>query len=63
MSKYLELDHIGIILKGEFMEPFGLSMNALAKAINVPANRIHGIIHDILDKIIPFDINGIQIYN
>jgi addiction module HigA family antidote len=47
MSKYLELDHIGIILREEFMEPFGLSMNALAKAIDVPANRIHGIIHGI----------------
>ena len=47
MTKYIELDHVGIILKEEFMEPFGLSMNALAKAINVPANRIHGIIHGI----------------
>ena len=47
MTKYIELDHIGIILKEEFMEPFGLSMNALAKAINVPANRIHGIVHGI----------------
>ena len=47
MSRYIELDHIGIILKEEFMEPFELSMNALAKAINVPANRIHGIIHGI----------------
>ena len=47
MPKYLEIDHIGIILREEFMEPFGLSMNALAKAIDVPANRIHGIIHGI----------------
>lgn len=47
MTKYIELDHIGIILKEEFMEPFGLSMNALAKAIDVPANRIHGVVHGI----------------
>ena len=47
MTKYIEPDHIGIILKEEFMLPFGLSMNALAKAIDVPANRIHGIVHGI----------------
>jgi len=47
MTNYIEPDHIGIILKEEFMEPFGLSMNSLAKAIDVPANRIHGIVHGI----------------
>jgi len=45
MIKYIEPDHIGTILKEEFLDPFDLSMNALAKAINVPANRIHGIVH------------------
>ncbi|MDR2685292.1 MAG: HigA family addiction module antidote protein [Rickettsiales bacterium] len=45
MSKYIEPDHIGTILKEEFMESNGLSMNALANAIGVPANRIHGIVH------------------
>lgn len=45
MSNYINLDHIGIILKEEFMEPLGLSMNALANAIGVPANCIHGIVH------------------
>ncbi|MCL2293271.1 MAG: HigA family addiction module antitoxin [Spirochaetes bacterium] len=43
----MELDHIGTILKEEFMEPMGLSMNSLAKAVGVPANRIHGIVHGI----------------
>lgn len=45
MTKYIELDHIGTILLEEFMEPLGLSMNALANAVGVPANRIHGIVH------------------
>ena len=27
------------------MEPLGLSMNAFARAIDVPANYIHGIVH------------------
>ena len=37
--------HPGEILREEFMAPRGLSSYALAKAINVPANRITGIIH------------------
>jgi addiction module HigA family antidote len=44
MAKYIDIDHVGIILKEEFMDPFGLSMNALANAIGVPANYIHGIV-------------------
>ncbi len=34
----------GEILREEFMEPFGLSMNALATALRVPANRIMAIL-------------------
>ena len=45
MTAYIDIDHVGIILKEEFMEPLGLSMNALARAIDVPANYIHGIVH------------------
>ncbi|MCL2519410.1 MAG: HigA family addiction module antitoxin [Spirochaetaceae bacterium] len=45
MAERIKLDHIGLILQEEFMEPFGLSMNALAKAIMVPPNRIHSIVH------------------
>lgn len=44
MTDYLELPTIGEILKEEFVEPFGLSQNALANAIFVPPNRIHQII-------------------
>ena len=43
--KRIDLEHTGIILKEEFMEPYKLSMNALARAINVQPNRIHGILH------------------
>ena len=35
----------GEILMEEFMRPFGLSINALARALAVPANRIGGIIN------------------
>ena len=45
MQNFIKIEHIGIILKEEFMEPLKLSMNALANSIGVPANCIHGIIH------------------
>ena len=35
----------GEILKEEFMKPLGLTANALAKAISVPANRITAILN------------------
>ena len=35
----------GEILKEEFMEPHGLSMNRLAAMINVPPNRISAIVN------------------
>ena len=43
--KYIELDHIGKILFEEFMEPYKLSQNALAKAINVAPSRITDIVN------------------
>jgi addiction module HigA family antidote len=36
--------HPGEILKEEFLVPLGISMNALARAIRVPANRISDIV-------------------
>jgi len=45
MTEYIDIEHAGTVLRDEFMEPFGLSMNALARAIDVPANYIHGIVH------------------
>ncbi len=44
MTKYLKNPHPGEILQEEFLEPLGLSQNALAQAIGVPANRINEII-------------------
>jgi antitoxin HigA-1 len=35
----------GEILRGDFMEPLGLSANALAKALHVPPNRITAILN------------------
>ena len=37
--------HPGVILLEEFMEPFGLSQNALARALHVTPRRINEIIH------------------
>lgn len=42
--QYIELPTIGEILTEEFIVPFGLSQNALARAIFVPPNRIHQIV-------------------
>ncbi len=44
MTTHLKNPHPGDILNVEFLEPLGLSQNALAKAIDVPANRINEII-------------------
>jgi len=45
MGKYIILDHIGKILSEEFMEPYKLSQNALAKAIGVAPSRITDIVN------------------
>jgi len=44
-SKYITLDHVGKILLEEFMEPYKLSQNALAKAIGVAPSRITDIVN------------------
>lgn len=38
--------HAGEVLREEFLEPMGLSVNALAIALCVPATRIHAIVHE-----------------
>lgn len=38
--------HPGEILREEFLEPLGMSVNALAKALNVPAPRINDIVRE-----------------
>ena len=37
--------HPGEILSEEFLVPLGLSINGLARALDVPATRIHSIVH------------------
>jgi addiction module HigA family antidote len=37
--------HPGEILAVEFMTPFALSQNALARALNVPPRRINELVH------------------
>ena len=44
-DKYIKLDHAGKILFEEFMEPYKLSQNALAKTIGVAPSRITDIIN------------------
>ena len=43
-TKKLSPVHPGEILQHEFIEPFGLNQNRLAKAIHVPARRINEIV-------------------
>jgi len=45
----LKNPHPGDILKYEFLDELGMSQNALAKAIGVPANRIHAIVNGTRD--------------
>ena len=43
MSRELPLPHPGEVLREEFLDPMGLSVYALAKAIDVPRSRINEI--------------------
>ena len=45
IAKQLHNPHAGDILKYEFLDEIGMSQNALAKAIDVPANRINAIVN------------------
>ena len=45
MTKVLAPVHPGEVLKEEFMKPLGLSANALARSLRVPANRISAIVN------------------
>ncbi len=44
-TKLLPLITPGEFLVEEFMEPLGLSANALARALSVPSNRIQAIVN------------------
>jgi addiction module HigA family antidote len=43
MTHRIPLPHPGVVLRVEFLEPMGLSVYALAKAIGVPRSRINGV--------------------
>jgi addiction module HigA family antidote len=43
--RLLDPIHPGEILSEEFMKPLGISINRLSRDLNVPPNRIHGIVH------------------
>lgn len=43
-GRLLANPHPGTILKTEFLDPMGLSQNALARAIGVPPRRINEIV-------------------
>lgn len=45
-QKLLSPIHPGEILRAEFMEPLGLSMNRLALDLRVPVTRIAEIVHE-----------------
>ncbi len=38
--------HPGEVLREEFLEPLGLSVNALSRALHVPATRLHEIVNE-----------------
>jgi addiction module HigA family antidote len=40
-----DLPAIGEVLASEFLEPFNISQNALAKALGIPQNRLSDIIN------------------
>lgn len=42
---HLEPVHPGEILREEFMQPLGLSINALARALRVPPNHVSGVVN------------------
>src|SRR5260221_11163089 len=44
MTKKIHNPHAGEMIKLEFLNELNMSQNALAKAIGVPANRIHAIV-------------------
>jgi addiction module HigA family antidote len=43
MSRRIRVPHPGEVLREEFLEPMGLSVYALAKAIAVPRSRVNAI--------------------
>ena len=38
--------HPGEVLQEDYLKPLGLSVNALAKALDVPTSRMNDIVHE-----------------
>lgn len=47
--------HPGEVLREEFMRPLGLSASALARALNVPPNRVTSIVAEITPRAVTPD--------
>ena len=45
MAADIPMPHPGVVLREEFLEPMGLTVNALAKAIHVTRSRNNDICH------------------
>ena len=45
MTRDVPMPHPGVVLREEFLEPMGLSVYALAKAIHVTRSRINEVCH------------------
>ena len=43
-AKYRGPVHPGVVLKTDLLEPYGMSINKLAKELHVPANRLSQIV-------------------
>ena len=46
MAKRLPPVHPGEVLREEFLEPLGISINALARELHVPVSRISKIVNE-----------------
>ena len=44
ISGRLEITHPGKLLRSEFLDPYGVTASALARALSVPASRINAIL-------------------
>ena len=44
MPRKLDPIHPGEILLEDFMKPLGITINGLARDLQVPANRVHGVV-------------------
>ena len=45
MTQLLDLVTPGEVLHEEFMKPYNVSQNQLARDLNVPPSRVHAIVH------------------